>query len=100
MPRHLRIEHPGAIDHLMNRGDRREPIFGDDADQKRFLETLGEGCAKTDWQVYAYCLMAKHFHLVVETPYANLVAGMKWFLCSSCDLIVQRRVAWESVDRR
>jgi REP element-mobilizing transposase RayT len=64
----------------MNRGDRREPIFKDDADRKRFLETLGEACAKTGWQVHAFCLMPNHFHLVVETPQANLVAGMKWFL--------------------
>ncbi len=80
MPRQLRIEYVGAIYHLMNRGDRREPIFGDDADRKRFLETLGEVCAKTDWQVHAFCLMTNHFHLVVETPNANLVAGMQWFL--------------------
>jgi REP element-mobilizing transposase RayT len=64
----------------MNRGDRREPIFRDDVDRKRFLETLGEACAKTDWQVQALCLMGNHFHLVVETPKGNLVAGMKWFL--------------------
>ena len=80
MPRQLRIEYPGALYHVMNRGDHREPIFGDDADRNRFLETLGEGCAKTDWQVHAYCLMPNHFHLVLETPSANLVAGMKWFL--------------------
>ena len=53
MPRQLRIEYPGAIYHVMNRGDHREPIFGDDADRRRFLETLDEGCAKTDWQVHA-----------------------------------------------
>jgi REP element-mobilizing transposase RayT len=64
----------------MNRGDRREAIFKDDTDRERFLETLGEACAKTDWEVQAYCLMGNHFHLVVETPRANLVAGMKWLL--------------------
>jgi len=64
----------------MNRGDRREPIFQDDGDRERFLETLGQACAKTGWQVLGYCLMANHFHLVVETPLPNLVAGMKWFL--------------------
>jgi len=64
----------------MNRGDRREPIFRDDQDRQRFLQTLAEACAKTGWQVHAYCLMPNHFHLVVETPHANLVAGMKWFL--------------------
>jgi REP element-mobilizing transposase RayT len=41
---------------------------------------LAECCDKTDWQVHAFCLMSNHFHLVVETPKANLVAGMKWFL--------------------
>ncbi len=63
----------------MNRGDRRERIFRGDSDRLLFLETLGEVCAKTDWQVHAYCLMSNHFHLVLETPQANLVAGMKWF---------------------
>ena len=80
MGRKLRVQYPGAIYHVMNRGDRREPIFKDDADRERFLQTLGEACAKTDWQVHALCLMPNHFHLVVETPRANLVAGMKWFL--------------------
>ncbi len=80
MARKLRVEYPGAIYHLMNRGDRREPIFRDDEDRERFLATLGQGCFKTGWQVHAYCLMPNHFHLVVETPAANLVAGMKWFL--------------------
>jgi putative transposase len=80
MARRLRIEYPGAIYHVMSRGDRREAIFKDDADRERFLSTLGETCAKTSWQVHAYCLMSNHFHLVLETPQANLVAGMKWFL--------------------
>ena len=80
MARKLRVQYPDAIYHLMNRGDRREPIFKDDADRKRFLETLAEACVKTQWQVHAYCLMTNHFHLVVETPQANLVPGMKWFL--------------------
>jgi REP element-mobilizing transposase RayT len=80
MPRKLRVEYPGAIYHVMNRGDRREPIFRDDEDRKLLLSTLGECCGKTDWQVHAWCLMVNHFHLVVETPRANLVAGMKWFL--------------------
>ena len=80
MARKLRVQYPGAIYHVMNRGDRREPIFQDDLDRRRWVETLEECCAKTDWQVHAYCLMSNHFHLVFETPKANLVAGMKWFL--------------------
>jgi putative transposase len=80
MARKLRVEYPGAIYHVMNRGDRREPIFKDDGDRQRLVETLGEACTKTGWQVHAYVLMLNHFHLVVETPQPNLVAGMKWFL--------------------
>ena len=80
MPRKLRVEYAGAIYHVMNRGDQREPIFKDDVDYQCFLTTLGEACAKTGWQVHALCLMHNHFHLVVETPEANLVAGMRWFL--------------------
>ena len=80
MPRKLRVEYEGAIYHVMNRGDRQEPIFLDDKDRETFLKTLGEACAKTGWEVQALCLMVNHFHLVVETPQANLVAGMKWFL--------------------
>ena len=80
MARKLRVEYGGAIYHVMNRGDRREPIFQDDADRECFLATLAAACAKTGWQVHALCLMPNHFHLVVETPEANLVAGMKWLL--------------------
>ena len=83
MPRLLRIQFPGAIYHLMNRGDRREPTFHDDPDRRCFLDTLGETCEKTGWQLHAWCLMCNHFHLVAETPQANLVAGMKWFLGTS-----------------
>lgn len=49
MARKWRVPYPGAIDHVMNRGDRREAIFRDEAHRRRFLETLGETCAKTGW---------------------------------------------------
>jgi len=80
MARKLRVQYPGAIYQVMNRGDRRKPIFKDDADYERFPATLGEACLKTGWQVHAYCLMPNHSHLAVETSQANLVSGMKWFL--------------------
>ena len=80
MPRQLRIEYEGAIYHVINRGDRREPVFRDGKDRELFLATLGAACQKTGWQVHAYCLMNNHFHLVLETPQGNLVRGMQWFL--------------------
>ena len=78
MPRQVRIEYPGAIYHVMSRGNRRQAIYLDDVDRHDFLKTLAEACQKTDWQVHAYCLMTNHYHLVVETPNANLVEGMTW----------------------
>ena len=80
MARKLRVQYPDAIYHVMSRGNRRERIFVDDQDRRKFLQTLSEVCQKTGWQVHAYCLMSNHFHAVVETPGPNLVDGMKWFL--------------------
>ena len=78
MPRKLRIEYPGAMYHVMSRGDRRERIFLDDVDRQDFIKTLAEACPKTNWQVHAYGLMPNHYPLVLETPEPNLVAGMAW----------------------
>ena len=75
MPRQIRIEYPGAIYHVMSRGNRREDTFPDDVDRQDFLKTLAEACRKADFQVDAYCLMSHHFHLVVETPQGHLVGG-------------------------
>jgi len=80
MARKLRIQYPGAIYHVMNRGDHREAIFRAEPDRQLLLDTLAEACAKTDWQIHAWCWMSNHFHLVLETPRANLVEGMKWLL--------------------
>lgn len=57
--RKTRIEYPGAIYHVMNRGDRREAIFKDDLNREGFLDTLREACAKIDSQVQARCLMGR-----------------------------------------
>ena len=82
MARKLRLQYEGAVYHVMNRGNHREDIFRDDSDRRLFLDTLEETCAKTHWHVHAWCLMSNHFHLVIETPRANLVDGMKWLLAT------------------
>ena len=51
MPRKIRVEYPGAIYHVLSRGDRRDDIFLDDVDRQDFLKTLAEACQKTGWQV-------------------------------------------------
>lgn len=78
MPRQLRIEMAGGMYHVMARGDRREPIFHGDEDRELFLRTLGEACGRCGWRVHAWVLMSNHYHLLLETPRPNLVAGMSW----------------------
>ena len=49
-----------------------------DVDRHEFIKILAEACQKTDWWVHAFCLMKNHYHIVIETPNGNLVAGMQW----------------------
>ena len=74
-----RVEFEGAVYHVLCRGDRREAIFQSEGDREMFLETLGEVSERNGWRVHAYVLMSNHYHLLVETPKANLVRGMHWF---------------------
>jgi len=78
MARPIRLQYPGAVYHVMARGNHGQAVFHDSQDRQLFLETLGEACGKTGWRVHAYVLMGNHYHLLVETPEPNLVAGMKW----------------------
>lgn len=78
MARSIRIEFSGAFYHVMARGNRREAIFKDDDDRRFFLKTLSDACGMTGWRVHAWVLMGNHYHLLIETPEANLVEGMKW----------------------
>lgn len=80
MARKLRVEYEGAIYHIVSRGHGKQDIYRDANDRKTFLRALGETCEKTGWRIHAYCLMNNHFHLCLQTPQANLVAGMKWLL--------------------
>lgn len=80
MARSIRIEYEGAWYHVMARGNRRDPIFQTEKDCEMMLETLGEACGKSGWEVHAWVLMGNHFHFVIHTPQANLVEGMRWFM--------------------
>ena len=77
MARPLRIEFAGALYHVTSRGDGREDIFLGDADRELFLNTISTVCDRFNWCVHAYCLMNNHYHLVIETPDANLSKGMR-----------------------
>jgi putative transposase len=75
--RPLRIEFPGALYHVTSRGNAREAIVRDDADRQMWLAVLGEVLSRGHWLCHAYCLMDNHYHLLVETPEADLSYGMR-----------------------
>jgi len=77
MARPLRLEFAHALYHVTSRGDRREDIYHDDKDRQAWLSVLAKVCKRFNWTVHAYCLMSNHYHLLVETPEANLSAGMR-----------------------
>lgn len=77
MSRPLRLEFPGAVYHVTSRGDRREPIYRDDADREAHLAVLEQAVDRFDAQVLAYCLMGNHYHLVLHTRSGNLSRLMR-----------------------
>jgi len=77
MARSLRIEYPDAIYHVTSRGNAQSDIYLDDSDRLMFLETLGQVVQRFGWVCHAYCLMSNHYHLMIQTPQANLGRGMR-----------------------
>ena len=77
MARPLRLEFPGAIYHLTSRGNARQKVFFTAGDRESFLNTLAGVVSRYHWICHAYCLMANHYHLLVETPKGNLSIGMR-----------------------
>ncbi|MBE0547919.1 MAG: transposase [Rubrivivax sp.] len=77
MARPLRLEFPGATYHVTSRGDRREPIYRDDADRLAQLQIIAAAMDRFDARVLAYCLMGNHYHLVVHTQQPNLSRLMR-----------------------
>src|ERR1035437_2225878 len=74
MARLRRFQYPGAVYHVMARGDGGKTVFENDGDRLVFLSRLGEACGSCGWRVHAWVLMGNHFHLLHETPPPNLVA--------------------------
>jgi REP element-mobilizing transposase RayT len=77
MARPLRLEYEGAIWHVTSRGNSRQAIVADDRDRARFIETLARTVQVARWQLHAWVLMTNHYHLLLETPEANLARGMR-----------------------
>ena len=78
MARKARVEFEGAYYHVINRGNYRKWIFETAGARRSFLECLELTCKSKGWRLHGWCLMGNHYHLLVETPGANLVDGMRW----------------------
>ena len=77
MARALRIEYEGACYHVTSRGNHQSDVFKDDEDRQTFLEVLTGVASNMGWLCHGYCLMDNHYHLIIETPQANLSKGMR-----------------------
>jgi len=79
MARPLRVEFPGALYHVTARGNERRAVFRDDDDRHLFLAGLEEAYEQFGLRIHGFCLMPNHYHLLVETPRANLSRAIGWF---------------------
>lgn len=87
MPRASRIVIPGVPHHVVQRGNRRQPIFFSDADRSRYVDWLAEGCQRFATQCLAWCLMDNHVHLILvpSTP-----DGLRGPIASAATRLSQR----------
>jgi REP element-mobilizing transposase RayT len=76
MARPVRIEYEGAFYHVTARGNERKKVFVSKADYEKFLANLKDAAARFSVVVHSYVLMGNHYHLIVETPDANLSSFM------------------------
>jgi putative transposase len=78
MPRPQRIQFPNAHYHVMNRGIDGKEIFHNHKSYEIFLEILSESCSRFEVIIHSYCLMPNHYHLLLQTPKANLAKFMQY----------------------
>ena len=78
MARPLRIQFPGALYHVMSRGNEKQPIVRDDIDRAKRIDWLRRTVETYSWRLHAFVLMTNHEHLFVETPEPNLSGGMQY----------------------
>lgn len=78
MARRLRIQFPGAIYHVINRGNYRRDLFADAGAAKSFENALGDAAVRFEWTIHAFCVLQNHFHVALMTAAPNLSDGMHW----------------------
>jgi putative transposase len=80
VPRKPRVEAPGAIQHVIARGNAGCCIVIDDDDRRTLITSLARVSERVGWHIHAYCLLDTHLHAVVETPEPTLGSGMRRLL--------------------
>jgi putative transposase len=75
--RPLRVIFPGALYHVISRGNNRGRVFRAEADYEAFFAVLEQVIDRFGWLCHSYCLLGNHYHLLVETPQPNLPLGMR-----------------------
>jgi len=91
MARKLRMEYPGAIYHVINRGRDGADVFAKAATRADFIECLFAACQKSGWRLHAFVLMRNHYHLALEVPQGNLATGMQWMQATFSNRLNQVR---------
>lgn len=77
MPRHARLDAPGALHHVICRGIERQPIVRDDTDRAAFVERLGDILGATGTPCYAWAVLSNHIHLLLRTGGVPLTTVMR-----------------------
>ena len=90
MPRLPRLQYPGAIYHIVTRGDGRRRLFHDQGHYERFTRGLSEEVDRSGWLVVAYCWMPNHVHVLLKTPMPNLSRGMQHWLSGYANWYAKR----------
>lgn len=80
MPRHARLDVPGALHHIMVRGNNKTVIFRDETDRRRFIDRLGETVTEAGSSIYAWVLMNNHVHLLFKSGDKGISAVMRKLL--------------------
>lgn len=108
MPRYARRKSDTGISHIMLRGINKQTIFEDDEDRERFLETIKRFKEVSKYEVYGYCIMSNHVHLLIKETQEEISASIKR-ICSSyvywynwkygrCGHLFQERFKSETVE--
>lgn len=79
MARRPRLEFEGAVYHVFNRVNPGGDVFGGVAAARLFEDCLLQARAGFGWRLHAWCIVRVGYHIALETPRANLSAGMHWF---------------------